>query len=310
MMNSPAAPSPHSRSTLVILALSLGALFFSLFWLVSSLMATHRMAVAEGTVVSYDQGGRSWRSYQPVIVFTTAHGDREQITGQTSSTQPAYDIGQTLRVFYDPTDPARSAIIDDFGQRWFPIGVVMLLSVVFSAIGAVMFAIERGKVKQATPLSYSQARRKRGRQNLLVCLIAIVIGAGFLLGAAASAMRERQIIASYTRTIGKVVEVQEAERPYQPRSHMYSAIVAFKTETGKEVTFAQGSSSSHNDLGGGDEVSVLYDANTPDRAMIDNFWEHWRLPAILFAIGLPFFAVGVFFISTVDFSGGRHSKRT
>jgi hypothetical protein len=310
MMNSPAAPSPHSRSTLVILALSLGALFFSLFWLVSSLMATHRMAVAEGTVVSYDQGGRSWRSYQPVIVFTTAHGDREQITGQTSSTQPAYDIGQTLRVFYDPTDPARSAIIDDFGQRWFPIGVVMLLSVVFSAIGAVMFAIERGKVKQATPLSYSQARRKRGRQNLLVCLIAIVIGAGFLLGAAASAMRERQIIASYTRTIGKVVEVQEAERPYQPRSHMYSAIVAFKTETGKEVTFAQGSSSSHNDLGGGDEVSVLYDANTPDRAMIDSFWEHWGLPAILFAIGLPFFAVGVFFISTVDFSGGRHSKRT
>jgi hypothetical protein len=310
MMNSPAAPSPHSRSTLVILTLSLGALFFSLFWLVSSLMATHRMAVAEGTVVSYDQGGRSWRSYQPVIVFTTAHGDREQITGQTSSTQPAYDIGQTLRVFYDPTDPARSAIIDDFGQRWFPIGVVMLLSVVFSAIGAVMFAIERGKVKQATPLSYSQARRKRGRQNLLVCLIAIVIGAGFLLGAAASAMRERQIIASYTRTIGKVVEVQEAERPYQPRSHMYSAIVAFKTETGKEVTFAQGSSSSHNDLGGGDEVSVLYDANTPDRAMIDSFWEHWGLPAILFAIGLPFFAVGVFFISTVDFSGGRHSIRT
>jgi hypothetical protein len=310
MMNSPAAPSPHSRSTLVILTLSLGALFFSLFWLVSSLMATHRMAVAEGTVVSYDQGGRSWRSYQPVIVFTTAHGDREQITGQTSSTQPAYDIGQTLRVFYDPTDPARSAIIDDFGQRWFPISVVMLLSVVFSAIGAVMFAIERGKVKQATPLSYSQARRKRGRQNLLVCLIAIVIGAGFLLGAAASAMRERQIIASYTRTIGKVVEVQEAERPYQPRSHMYSAIVAFKTETGKEVTFAQGSSSSHNDLGGGDEVSVLYDANTPDRAMIDSFWEHWGLPAILFAIGLPFFAVGVFFISTVDFSGGRHSKRT
>ncbi|RKR43601.1 DUF3592 domain-containing protein [Paraburkholderia sp. BL17N1] len=310
MMNSTVAQSPYSRSTLVILTLSLGALLFSLFWLVSSLMTTHRMAVAEGTVVSYDQGGRSWRSYQPVIVFTTAHGDREQITGQTSSTRPAYDIGQTLRVFYDPTDPAHSAIIDDFGQRWFPIGVVMLLSVVFSAIGAVMFVIERGKVKQATPLSYLQARRKRGRQNLLVCLIPIVIGAGFLLGAAASAMRERQIIGSYKRTTGRVVEVQEAQRPYQPRAHMYSAIVAFKTETGKEVSFAQGSSSSHNDLESGDEVDVLYDANTPDRAMIDSFWEHWGLPAILFAIGLPFLAVGVFFISTVDFSGGRYSKRT
>ena len=36
----------------------------------------------------------------------------------------------------------------------------------------------------------------------------------------------------------------------------------------------------------------------------------WGLPAILFVIGLPFFAVGVFFVSTVDFSGGRLSKRT
>ncbi|MGF6993836.1 DUF3592 domain-containing protein [Paraburkholderia sp. GAS32] len=309
MMNSTVAQSPHSRSTLVILTLSLGALLFSLCWLVSSLISTHRMMVAEGTVVSYDQGGRSWRSYQPVIVFTTARGEREQITGQTSSTQPAYDVGQTLRVFYDPADPAHSAIIDDFGQRWFPIAVVMLLSMVFLTIGAVMFVLERGTVKQAVPLPYSQARRKRGRQNLLICLIPIVIGAGFLLGAAASAMRERQIIGSYTRTTGRVVEVQEAERPYQPRSHMYSAIVAFKTETGKEVTFAQGSSS-HNDLESGDEVNVLYDANTPDRAMIDSFWEHWGLPAILFVIGLPFFAVGVFFVSTVDFSGGRHRRRT
>ncbi|ORC48006.1 hypothetical protein B2G74_23000 [Burkholderia sp. A27] len=309
-MNSTVAQSLHSRSTLVILTLSLGVLLFSLCWLVSSLISTHRMTVAEGTVVSYDQGGRSWRSYQPVIVFTTARGEREQITGQTSSTQPAYDTGQTLRVFYDPADPARSAIIDDFGQRWFPIAVVMLLSMVFLAIGAVMFVLERGTVKQAAPLPYSQARRKCGRQNLLICLIPIVIGAGFLLGAAASAMRERQIIGSYTRTTGRVVEVQEAEQPYQPRSHMYSAIVAFKTETGKEVTFAQGSSSSHNDLESGDEVNVLYDANTPDRAMIDSFWEHWGLPAILFVIGLPFFAVGVFFVSTVDFSGGRHRKRT
>jgi len=310
MMNSTVAQSPHSRSTLVILTLSLGVLLFSLCWLVSSLISTHRVTVAEGTVVSYYLGGRSWRSYQPVIVFTTARGERKQITGQTSSTQPAYDTGQTLRVFYDPADPARSAIIDDFGQRWFPLAVVMLLSMVFLAIGAVMFVLERGTVKQAAPLPYSQARRKCGRQNLLICLIPIVIGAGFLLGAAASAMRERQIIGSYTRTTGRVVEVQEAERPYQPRSHMYSAIVAFKTETGKEVTFAQGSSSSHNDLESGDEVNVLYDANTPDRAMIDSFWEHWGLPAILFVIGLPFFAVGVFFVSTVDFSGGRHRKRT
>ncbi|CAE6794313.1 hypothetical protein R69776_04909 [Paraburkholderia nemoris] len=309
MVNSTDARPSHSRSTVVILTLGLGALLFSLIWLVSSLVATHGMTSAEGTVVSYDQGGRAWRSYQPVIAFTTTRGEQEQITGTTLSTQPVYDIGQQLRVFYDPSNPAHSAIIDDFGQRWFPIAVLTLLSVVFSAIGVALHLIERGKIRQAPPLSYSQLKRKRNHQNLLISVIPIVIGAAFLWGAAASAMRERHIIGDYTRTTGRVVGVQEAEKPYQPRSHLYSAIVVFKTDTGKEVRFAQGSSSSHNDLQSGDEVSVLYDANTPDRAMIDSFWEHWGLPVILFVIGLPFFAVGIFFVTTVDFSGGRKRKQ-
>lgn len=307
MTNPASVASSHSRSTLVILTLSVGALLFSLTWLVVSLVTTHRMTAAEGTVVSYEHGG-AWRSYQPVIAFTTASGAQEHVTGATSSTQPMYDIGSRLRVFYDPADPAGSAIIDDFGQRWFPIAVTTLLSAVFSAIGVTMYRLERGKVKQARPRSLSQSRRARGRQNLLVSVIPIVIGGAFLLGAAASVMHERNIIGSYAHASGHVVTVQEAQRSYQPNSHMYSAIVAFTTRTGQEITFAQGTSSSHNDLYTGDKVGVLYDERTPERAMVDSFWDHWGLPCILFAIGLPFFAVGVFFVSTLDFSGGRRKR--
>jgi hypothetical protein len=42
--------------------------------------------------------------------------------------------------------------------------------------------------------------------------------------------------------------------------------------------------------------------------MIDSFWEHWGLTAILLVIGIPFLAIGVFFLSTVSF-GGKGRKR-
>jgi hypothetical protein len=307
MINS-SVPSSLSKSTLFVLAIGLGALTFALIWMTYSLVATHGMTRVEGTVVRFDQGGRAWRSYQPVVAFTTVDGRHEEVTGGTSSTQPAYDIGQPVRIFYDPSEPGRSVIIDDFGQRWFPIAVVAVLGAVFSGIGFAFYKTDRPNVQPRTELSHAQRKRKRNQQILLVCLIPIVIGAAFLLGSAASAMHERRIIASFSHAQGHVVNLVENEPHYQPHSYLYSAVVVFKTDTGRQITFVQGSSSRHNDLREGEVVDVLYDEDTPERAMIDSFWEHWGLAAILFAIGLPFFAAGVFFVSTIDFNG-RSRKR-
>lgn len=299
----------HSRSSYIVLVLSLGALACSLVWLVAALVATHRMTRAEGVVVGYEQGERGLRSYQPVISFTTASGESEHVIGSTSSTKAAYDVGQHVRVLYEPTDPLRSAVIDDFEQRWFPIGVVSLLSTVFAAIGVTMYVTERNRFRQVPSKTVARLRSTRNRQNLAISVTPIAIGTAFLVGAAALALHEKRIISSYTRTSGHVLSVQEVEQPYQPRSHLYSAIVAFKTDTGREVRFAQGASSSHMDLYTGDEVGVLYDKKTPDRAMIDSFWEHWGVPAVLFIIGLPFFAVGVYFVATVKLNRGRTRSR-
>nr|WP_074762639.1 DUF3592 domain-containing protein [Paraburkholderia fungorum] len=291
-----------------MLVIGLGALTFALIWMASSLVATHGMTRVEGTVVRFDQDGRAWRSYQPVVAFTTTDGRHEEVTGGTSSTQPAYDIGQPLRVFYDPSAPGRSVIIDDFGQRWFPVAVVAVLGAVFSGIGLAFYKTDCPSARSRKALSHAQRKRKRNRQNLMVCLIPIVIGAAFLMGSAAAVMHERRIIASFRHAQGHVVNQIEIEPHYKPHSYLYSAVVVFRTNTGRQITFVQGSSSRHNDLREGEVVDVLYDEDTPERAMIDSFWEHWGLAAILFAIGLPFFAMGVFFVSTIDFSG-RSRKR-
>jgi hypothetical protein len=308
MMNS-ATRTSLSKSTLSVLILGVGLLVAALTWTGSSVVATRSMTTADGTVVRFDHGNRSLRSYQPVIAFMTPGGRREELAAGTSLTQPAYDIGQAVRIYYDPTRPERPAIIDDFGQRWFPIAVLALLGCVFSGVGVLFYLGDRPRISSLATPSYAERKRKRNRQNLMVSLIPIVVGAAFLLCAARSFMHEREMIRGFNRAKGHVVSVLENEQPYKPRSFLYSAVVVFKTNTGQQITFAQGSSSSHNDLREGEEVDVLYDEGTPERAVIDSFWEHWGLTAILIAIGLPFFAVGVFFVGTIDFAR-RPRKRT
>jgi len=305
----PAARTLLSKSTVSVLVLGIGLLAAALIWTGLSVVAIRSMTAVDGTVVRFDHSNRSLRSYQPVIAFTTPSGRREELAVGTSLTQPAYDIGQTVRIFYDPTRPERPVIIDDFGQRWFPIAVLALLGCVFLGIGVLFYLGDRPRISSLATQSYAERKRKRNRQNLTVSLIPIVVGAAFLCGAAKSFMHERELIRGFIRAKGHVVSVLENEQPYKPRSFLYSAVIVFKTNTGQQITFAQGSSSSHNDLREGGEVDVLYDEGTPERAVIDSFWEHWGLTAILFAIGLPFFAIGTFFVSTIEFAR-RPRKRT
>ncbi|SAL29524.1 hypothetical protein AWB64_02517 [Caballeronia sordidicola] len=310
MTNAPGQVSSIRKTTIVALLLGGGLFLLAIAMAVSSVISTRDMTAARGTVVRFGGGSQSLRSYTPVFAFTTAGGQRAETSGETSSTQPAYDIGQSVRIFYDAAHSARPVIVDEFMQRWFPAAVLAALGVAFLAIGAVLYRGDRPRISAAAPsnASYSQRKQQRNRQNLVISVLPVVIGAGFVLGAAATGFHAQHIRQNYSRAEGQVINVLENERPYQPHSRLYSAVIVFRTDTGKQISFAQGSSSSHNGLREGESVGVLYDAQTPERAMIDSFWEHWGLTAILLVIGIPFLAVGVFFLSTVSL-GGQERKR-
>ncbi|WP_437437716.1 DUF3592 domain-containing protein [Trinickia violacea] len=242
-----------------------------------------------------------------------ADGTFAEVTGKTSSMQPPYEIGQVMRVYCDASRPNKGAIVDDFWQRWFPVSIVTLLAVACMGFGIVLHLGDRGVARSGERptivSSYAQRRRHRSRQMLLIGAIPIVLGSGFLFGAAASVVHEISIIKNFVRTTGTVVSIQERERPYEAHSHMFSAVVVFKTDAGGDVTFVQGSSSLHNGLREGQTVNVLYDKGTPETAMIDSFGEHWGTAAILIAIGLPLFAAGLFILITVGSSAESRRRR-
>ncbi|KHK60890.1 hypothetical protein PI86_01665 [Burkholderia sp. A9] len=287
------------RDAFVALALGVALLVLSAVFAVTASGVADDLVRAPGTVVRIVQDSDAMRAYRPIVAYLGNDGRRREVAGNTASTTPAYDIGQNVDVLLDPAHPDRPALIDDFTQRWFPIAVPALLAVVSLTIGGLLHVNER-RNRHDDALSSPAARKPVGRRwNIAIVLILIAIGTGFLAGAGAAGLRQWQLARHYTHSTGHVVEIAETAHSPGARTSLYSAIVAFTTDSGRRVTFAQGSASSHPGLYEGEIVNVLYDPVTPERAVIDRFWDRWGLTAILLAIGAPFLAAGLFVAGTL-----------
>ncbi|WP_322088567.1 DUF3592 domain-containing protein [Burkholderia sp. BCC1999] len=287
------------KDALVALALGVVLLVLAGVLAVTTGRATGHLVRVPGTVVRIVQDSDAMRAYRPIVAYLSNEGLRREIAGNTASTVPAYDIGENVDVLLDPDHPDRPALIDDFAQRWFPVVVSALLALASFAIGGLLIAGERRRRQAEPPPTRAERKETRRRWDIAIVLIPIAIGTGFLAGAGATGLRQWQIVHHYARSTGHVVEIAKNGRSARLRTSLYSAIVAFTTDSGRPITFAQGSASSHPGLREGDAVDVLYDPVTPERAIVDRFWDRWGLTAILFAIGAPFLAAGLFIAATL-----------
>ncbi|KAB0642864.1 DUF3592 domain-containing protein [Burkholderia latens] len=281
------------KDALVAFALGIALLVAAAGLAVTGSAAAGHLVRAPGTVVRIVQDSDAMRAYRPIVAYLANDGRRREVAGNTASMVPAYDIGESVDVLIDPDHPNRPALIDDFAQRWLPVAVPALLAAASLAIGSLLYVSER-RSRHANARSAAAAGNAAPRRwNIAVALVPIAIGTGFLAGAGAAGLREWQIARHYAHSTGHVVEVTETARSPGARTSLYSAIIAFTTDSGRPIRFAQGSASSHPTLYEGEIVNVLYDPVTPERAVIDQFWDRWGLTAILFAIGAPFLVAGL-----------------
>jgi len=287
------------RDALVAFTLGVALLVVATVLAFTATGAAGHLVRAPGTVVRIVQDSDAMRAYRPIVAYFANDGRRREVAGNTASMVPAYDIGESVDVLVDPDHPGRPALIDDFAQRWFPVAVPALLAVASLAIGSLLVVNERRSRQVDTRSAPAAGKTIRRRWNVAMALIPIAIGTGFLAGAGAAGLRQWQIVHHYARSTGHVVEIAKNARTSRSRTSLYSAIVAFTTDSGRLITFAQGSASSHSGLHEGDAVNVLYDPVTPERAIVDRFWDRWGLTAILFAIGTPFLAAGLFVAATL-----------
>jgi len=99
-----------------------------------------RAAEADGEVVamrrveSRDRDGRLSVTWRPVFRFVAQDGATHQVESGTSSSPPAYRVGEAVRLRYDPARPERAAIIGDWGS-WLWVAVPGILGAGFGAFG-------------------------------------------------------------------------------------------------------------------------------------------------------------------------------
>ncbi|HEX2914482.1 MAG TPA: DUF3592 domain-containing protein [Chloroflexia bacterium] len=113
------------------------ALLIVLIFTIGNLTFISQAATANGTVINLKQGGRA---YFPVIRFSTSAGQAIQFTGNNGSSPPEFQIGQNVKVFYKPDNPASSAKADSFLSFWFEAMLAGIFALIFGGIGLVCYS--------------------------------------------------------------------------------------------------------------------------------------------------------------------------
>jgi len=98
---------------------------------------------ADGAVIRIESvtsgsGSEQHTSYEPVVRFLTA---REQVVVFTSSTGSSHNVGDSVKVRYDPNHPDRARLDSVWDRVWGAVGAVVLLlcSLVVMYWGGVLF---------------------------------------------------------------------------------------------------------------------------------------------------------------------------
>ncbi len=128
---------PSWLFTAIFLLVGLAMLSGAVYSFVTTWRFIGGAIAADGVVIALEE---SWSSsdgdytYHPRVAFETEDRRRFEFTGDTGSRPAAFDVGEPVRVLFDPAMP-ETARIDSFFQLWLLPLILGGLGTVFSSFG-------------------------------------------------------------------------------------------------------------------------------------------------------------------------------
>lgn len=77
---------------------------------------------------------KNGRTYYPVVTYQDSGGQEQTFVSQMSSSPPSYEVGEAVKVRYEPGKPSM-AVIAAFWEVWGTVTVAAGLGLIFLAIG-------------------------------------------------------------------------------------------------------------------------------------------------------------------------------
>jgi Protein of unknown function (DUF3592) len=138
---------PSWLFTAIFLLVGLGMLGGGAYNGVSTFHFLGNAVSASGVVIDLearwdsDDGGYT---YYPRVRFATEGGRPFEFTGNVGSSPASFDVGEEVRVLFDPAEPSKASI-DSFMQLWFTPLLLAGMGTVFAAVGLLgTLAVARG----------------------------------------------------------------------------------------------------------------------------------------------------------------------
>ena len=133
---------------LLFAVVGLGAMYLGYILYNSSAdLAAHGIKAQGQVIANIEVYSDDSTTYRPRIEFTTAEGEKIVLESDTSTSPPAFKVGQGVNILYPKGKPDQ-AVIDDFLFMWFGPLVAGGLGLLFFGIGvSLFFSNARGDIK-------------------------------------------------------------------------------------------------------------------------------------------------------------------
>ncbi|MEI6046152.1 MAG: DUF3592 domain-containing protein [Chloroflexota bacterium] len=105
------------------------------FIVASNIQFLSQAQVAEGTVINNIRPKSTSKAMAPQIRFSTTDGQTIVFASNVSSNPPEFQVGQKIKVLYNPKAPQASPRPDSFISMWLPPILLAPFALIFSGIG-------------------------------------------------------------------------------------------------------------------------------------------------------------------------------
>jgi hypothetical protein len=129
---------PSLLLSIIFFLIGIGMLIGGIFAYRSNQQFLQSSLKSKGTVTSLDlRHSSDSSSYHPVVQFRTLKNQIINFTSSVGSNPASYQVGETVEVNYDPTNP-NSAKINDFSSNWLTVLILSVMGTVFSSLGLIL----------------------------------------------------------------------------------------------------------------------------------------------------------------------------
>ena len=243
---------------------------------------------AQGIVVGMDSASRSASGtvkaplFTPIVEFVTSDGELIKVHGRSYSLKPSSKTGDEIKITYDKSNPKNAQLLlwGEFplGPAGFLLGFAIILIMIW--MGGILISNDPSLDDPLHLLTTVIAHFHLNPVRYIVLFVLFFAIPTCLIGTYWTSQRAIDMLANGIKAVGYVTGT---ERVYSKSNDGTTGsgvfpMITFKDASGTEHNIHGSTAKPLSRLKTGDTVEVIYLAGSPNRGVVNTWYEFWIPP--------------------------------